>query len=75
MLRAIGNSKIPLLFLAVASLTNIILDIYFIVSLHLGVAGAAIATSIAQALSAIRHYDICCHKRKEFNSFNQRLLF
>lgn len=53
MLRAIGNSKIPLLFLAVASLTNIILDIYFIVSLHLGVAGAAIATSIAQALSAI----------------------
>lgn len=52
-LRAVGNSKIPLIFLAIASITNIVLDIYFIVEMHLGVAGAAIATTIAQALSAI----------------------
>ncbi|MEG0367353.1 MAG: MATE family efflux transporter, partial [Coprobacillus sp.] len=53
MLRAIGDSKTPLIFLAIASIINVILDIYFIVSLQMGVAGAAIATTISQAVSAI----------------------
>ena len=53
MLRALGDSKTPLIFLAVASILNIGLDIYFIVPLNMGVAGAAIATTIAQAISAI----------------------
>lgn len=53
MLRAIGDSKTPLLFLAIAALINVVLDIYFIVSLNMGVAGAAIATTISQAVSAI----------------------
>lgn len=52
LLRALGDSKTPLIFLAVASILNIILDIYFIVTLHIGIAGAALATVIAQALSA-----------------------
>ena len=53
LLRALGDSKTPLLFLAIASIVNIILDIYFIVSVHLGVSGAALATLIAQATSGI----------------------
>lgn len=51
-LRALGDSKTPLIFLAVSTILNIILDIYSIVSLHMGVAGAALATIIAQAVSA-----------------------
>lgn len=53
LLRALGNSKIPLIFLAVASIINIVLDIYFIVSLKMGVSGAALATLIAQIFSAL----------------------
>lgn len=52
-LRSIGNTVMPLLFLAVSAVTNIVLDIYFIVYLHMGIAGAAIATVVAQALSAV----------------------
>ncbi|MDE6952319.1 MAG: MATE family efflux transporter [Erysipelotrichales bacterium] len=51
-LRALGDSKTPLLFLAIATIINIILDIYFIVSLNMGVSGAAFATIIAQGISA-----------------------
>lgn len=53
LLRALGDSKTPLWFLALSSIVNIVLDIYFIVVVHLGIAGAAYATVIAQALSAI----------------------
>ena len=52
MLRAIGNSIMPLVFLIISSLLNIFLDILFITSFHMGVAGAAIATVIAQGVSA-----------------------
>ncbi|WP_457791010.1 MATE family efflux transporter [Anaeromassilibacillus sp. SJQ-5] len=52
-LRSIGNTVVPLLFLAAAAVTNIVLDLVFILALDLGVAGAALATVIAQALSAI----------------------
>ena len=41
----------PLYFLAIATIINIILDVYFIVSFHMGVSGAALATIIAQAVS------------------------
>ena len=52
-LRALGNSKIPLIFLALASIINIGLDIYLVAEVAMGVAGAAVATLIAQAFSAI----------------------
>ena len=52
-LRALGDSKTPLYFLIIASILNIILDIVFIVNFHMGVAGAAYATIISQAISAI----------------------
>ena len=52
-LNAAGNSKKPLVYLAIASFTNIILDLLFIKMFKLGVMGAAIATDISQAISCI----------------------
>lgn len=51
LLRAIGNSVIPLLFLALSSVVNIALDIWFVIGLNFGVSGAAWATVIAQAIA------------------------
>ena len=52
-LRAIGNSVIPLGFLAVSAVLNIALDLWFVIGLNRGVAGAAEATVIAQYVSGI----------------------
>ena len=52
-LRAVGDSKRPLYFLIICCFLNIGLDILFVVVLHLGVKGAALATVIAQAVSAV----------------------
>ena len=52
-LNAVGNSKRALLYLAIASFTNIILDLLFIPVLKMGIAGAAIATDISKLLSAV----------------------
>ncbi len=51
-LRAMGDSKTPLLFLAVSSVLNILLDFVMILIFDLGVMGAALATVISQAASA-----------------------
>lgn len=53
LLRAVGNSVVPLLFLAVSALTNIVLDLLFIRSFGWGVGGAAAATVISQYLAGI----------------------
>lgn len=52
-LRSIGNTVMPLVFLAVSAIVNILLDLLFILHFHMGVAGAALATVIAQGLSAL----------------------
>lgn len=52
-LRAVGNSKVPLYFLILSSFINIVLDLTFIIVFHMGVAGAAYATVISQGISAI----------------------
>ncbi len=51
--RGLGNSKLPLLFVGIACVTNIILDLVLIAGFHLNVAGAAIATVSAQAVSVV----------------------
>ncbi len=53
LLRAVGNSVVPLLFLAVSAVLNIILDLYFVIVLNKGVGGAAEATVISQYVSSI----------------------
>src|SRR5699024_360897 len=52
-LRSIGDTAIPLLFLAVSAVTNIVLDLVFILRFGMGVGGAAWATVLAQGLSAV----------------------
>lgn len=52
-LNAAGNSRRSLLYLAVASVTNIVLDLVLIAGLHMGVAGAAVATDISQLVSCV----------------------
>lgn len=52
-LRSVGNSKVPLIALIIATVVNIVLDIIFVKYLSLGVAGAAYATVIAQAFSCV----------------------
>lgn len=53
LLRAIGNSFAPLIFLVISSILNISLDIFFIVNMKMGINGAAIATAIAQGVSVV----------------------
>ena len=50
---AIGRSSIPLYLLIFSSVLNVFLDVYMVCSLHLGVAGVAWATLIAQGISAV----------------------
>ena len=62
LLRAIGNSFIPLIFLGVSTLINILLDLLFILQFQMGIAGAAWATVIAQGFSAIGMIGYCVVK-------------
>ena len=52
-LRALGNSKIPLYFLILAAGLNVVLDLLFIVVFHMGAVGAAYATVISQGVSGM----------------------
>ena len=53
LLRSLGNSIIPLVFLAVSAVLNIVLDLWFVAGLHRGVDGAAEATVLSQYVSGI----------------------
>lgn len=52
-LRAVGNSRVPLYFLVVSALLNVVLDLVFILVFHWGVGGAAAATVISQGISGL----------------------
>ena len=52
-LRALGDSKTPLIFLMIASAINVVLDIVFVIYMDMGVAGAAYATVLSQILSSV----------------------
>lgn len=52
-LRALGNSKVPLYFLILSAALNIMLDLVLIIVFHMGAAGAAVATVISQGVSGI----------------------
>ena len=53
LLRAIGNSKMPLYFLILAAALNVVLDLVFIINFQMGTAGAAYATVISQGISGL----------------------
>ena len=72
LLRSLGDGKTPLYAMIVASITNIVLDLLFVPVFHWGIAGAAIATVIAQGVSGfyclvrLRRIDILAMERSCF---------
>lgn len=75
LLRAIGDSKTSLYFLAIATIINIVLDIFFIVNYKMGVEGAALATLIAQIISALGIMIYTFVTKKELLPQRQHLVF
>ena len=74
-LKAINNSKIPLLFLTISCILNIILDLYLVINLKLGVKGAAFATVFSQAVSSIGIFLYRVIKVKELNITKEDISF
>lgn len=75
-LRAAGDTKGPLFFLTIAGVVNVILNLFFVVVLHMNVAGVALATVISQILSAVlilmaltRRGDLCRLELKEMHIY------
>ncbi len=74
---ALGDSKTPFIFLAISSTSNIAVDILFVKSFHMGIAGVAWATFLCQGISAIlavlvvlhRLYQIPCDSKISLFSF------
>ncbi len=76
-LRALGDSKTPLYFLVISSLLNIVLDLVFILTLGMGIGGAAWATVLSQLLSAIlstlfsaRKFQVLRLRRADFKNMH-----
>lgn len=80
-LRAAGDSRSPLIFLAFAGIVNVGLNVVFVTALHMNVEGVAIATVISQAISAIlvvialmRRTDACHLDIKQIRFYRPQLL-
>lgn len=80
LLRGIGNSVVPLIFLCVSVVLNIGLDLYFVIRLGMGIRGAAVATVTAQYISGLGlmiYFYICypkLHIKKEDIYFNKQTM-
>lgn len=61
-LRAAGETKLPLFFLTVSGVINVILNIFFVTTFHMNVAGVALATTISQAVSAVLTVNALCRR-------------
>ena len=64
LLRAVGNSKMPLYFIIASTATNVVLDLVFVAVLRWGVAGAALATLISQFVSFFAALILCLKHRE-----------
>ncbi|HIZ43936.1 MAG TPA: MATE family efflux transporter [Firmicutes bacterium] len=73
MFNALGRSRIPLGLLIFSSVFNVILDLYMVCSLHMGVAGAAWATLIAQGISAAFSFVIFLRGLKQYETGEERV--
>ncbi|KRM23523.1 MATE family efflux transporter [Schleiferilactobacillus harbinensis] len=80
MLRALGDSRTPLIFLILACIVNIGLDFWFILGFHMGVAGAGYASLTAQGLSAVlsglyiwRRVPVLVLRRKDFRGLTKQI--
>lgn len=80
-LRAAGDTKSPLIFLSIAGVVNVALNVVFVTVLHMNVAGVALATVISQAISAVlvvitlmRRTDACKLELKKMRFYKVQLL-
>ena len=67
--------KSPLVFLALSSVCNIVLDLYFVTKLKMGVAGAALATDISQAISVVVSFLWLCTRMKKMKTQQKSRIF
>lgn len=65
-LRGMGDSKHPFIFIGIAAILNVLLDILFVIILHMGAGGAALATVISQAVSFIACSVFLLHNKEQF---------
>ena len=80
-LRAAGDTKSPLIFLTIAGVINVALNVVFVTALHMNVAGVALATIISQAFSAVmvvvtlmRRSDACKLELKKLRFYRPQLV-
>ncbi len=73
--RGMGNSRLPLIFVAIACAANILGDLLFIAVLHMNVAGAALATVMAQAISVILSLLIISRQKLPFSFHRNDIAF
>ena len=73
LLRAVGNSKVPLYFIIASTATNVVLDVLFVAGFSMGVAGAALATLISQFVSFLAAL-IFCLKHREHLGLTRKYL-
>ena len=79
-IRALGDSRTPVIFLVMSSFLNVGLDLFFIVNLHMGVQGAAWATVISQGVSGaccllfmVKKFEILRIRREEWRPDGHRM--
>lgn len=80
-LRAVGDTKSPLVFLTLAGVINVVLNIFFVTQFHMNVAGVALATIISQAVSAVlvlralmRRTDSCHFEWRQMHIYKLQLM-
>ena len=80
-LRAVGDTKSPLIFLTIAGVINVVLNVFFVTVLHMNVAGVALATTISQGFSAVamvivlmRRTDACKLEWRKMRFYKAQLL-
>ncbi len=80
-LRAAGDTKTPLIYLTIAGVINVLLNLVFVIVLHMNVAGVALATTISQGVSAIlvvwalvRRKDACRLELKKMRIYKPQLV-
>lgn len=80
-LRAAGDTKSPLIFLTIAGVVNVVLNVIFVVVFHMNVAGVALATTISQGISAVlvvialmRRTDACKLDLKKMRFYKPQLM-
>ena len=66
-LRGMGDSKHPVIFISIAALVNVVLDVVFVVFLGMGAAGAALATVVSQAISFLSCTVFIARRRERFS--------